>query len=117
MTPQRTASVFLIAAATLAIVASQSPVPDRVTDRRIYEAAADRMIVPDCSDLQCFRVLVPWILGRVPLPSDVRWKAYATLANAASAAGVFAMCVAAGLSDRAALLAAALSAVGFGSLY
>jgi hypothetical protein len=109
--------VFLLCAPMLAVVAWASPAPGRVTDRRVYEATAAQVIVPDCSDLQCFRVLVPWVLGRLPGPSTVRWKAYAAAANAAAAAAVFALCVAFGLSRRAAAIGAALSACGFGSFY
>lgn len=108
---------FVLAALPLAVIAWASPSPDRVTDRRIYEATAERGIVRDCSDLQCFRVLVPWVLGRLPGPSDLRWKGYAAAANAAGAAGVFTLCLTFGLSRRGAAIASALSAFGFGSLY
>jgi hypothetical protein len=101
----------------LGIIAWASPAPDRVTDRGLYEATAAQVIVPDCSDLQCFRVLVPWVLGRLPGPSTVRWKAYATLANAAAAVGVWLLCLTLGFPRRAAWMAAAISAFGFGSLY
>ena len=101
----------------LAAVAWLSPAPDRVTDRGIYEATAARTVVPDCSDLQCFRVLVPWVLGRLPGSSTLRWKAYAVAANSAAATLMFPLCLAYGLNRRAAALASALSAVGFGSFY
>lgn len=101
----------------LAVIAALSPEPDRLTDRTVYEAAATLTIIPDCSDLHCFRVLVPWIIGAVPGPSLVKWKSYAVLANAAAAIAVFALSRAWGLSSRAALMAALLSAFGFGSLY
>jgi len=104
-------------AAALAIVAWVSPAPDRVTDRDVYEATAARMIVPDCTDLHCFRVLVPWVLGRLPGSSDLRWKAYAVVCNTAAAIGVAALCPLFGLGRRGSALAAVLSAFGFGSLY
>jgi hypothetical protein len=109
--------VFLLCAPLLAVVAWASPAPGRVTDQKVYEATAAQVIVPDCSDLQCFRVLVPWIVGRLPGPSTLRWKRYAALANAAAAAAVFVLCGTLGLSRRAAAIAAALSACGFGSFY
>jgi hypothetical protein len=115
--PVRAIAVFLIVAPALALVAWASPTPDRVTDRRIYEATAAQVVVPDCSDLQCFRVLVPWVLGRLPGSSALRWKLYAAATNAGGAAGVFALCLVCGVSSRAAGMAAALSAFGFGSLY
>src|SRR5262249_15426160 len=110
-------AVLLIAAPMLALVAWASPAPGHVTDQRLYEATAAQVIVPDCSDLQWFRVLVPWVLGRLPGPSPLRWKAYAALANAAAAASVFALAMIFGLSRRGAAIAAALSASGFGSFY
>ena len=113
-TPLRLFAVFAI---VLAAVAWSSPAPDRVTDRGLYEMTAAQIIVPDCSDLQCFRVLVPWALGRLPGPSGLRWKAYAVLSNASAAVAVFFLGLTFGLSRRAAAMAAAMSAFGFGSFY
>ena len=107
------AAVFV----ALAIIAWASPEPDRVTDRDVYENTAARIIVPDCADLHCFRVLVPWVLGRLPGPSTLRWKGYAALSNAAAAVAVFTLCLTFGLSRRAASMASVVSAFGFGSLY
>jgi hypothetical protein len=101
----------------LAVIASASPLPDRDTDRDIYEATAAGTLVPGCADLHCFRVLVPWVLGSLPGPSVLKWKAYAVIANAGGAAAVFVLCAAWGLSRRAALTAAAISGLGFGGLY
>jgi hypothetical protein len=109
--------LFALSCVALAVIAWMSPQPDRVTDREIYEATAAHVIVPDCSDLQCFRLLVPWTLGRLPGTSALRWKAYAVASNAAAAAAVWALCLTLGLSRRAAAMAATLSAFGFGSLY
>lgn len=117
MTSARGAALAVAMLAALVAIAWISPDPNRVTDRGTYEASAAQVFVPDCSDLQCFRVLVPWVLGRLPGPSIVRWKAYAVAANAAAAAGVWLLCLTLGFSRRAAVLAAALSALGFGSLY
>src|SRR2546425_7620814 len=103
--------------AFLGIVAYLSPLPNRVTDRDVYEATAARRIVPDCTDIHCFRVLVPWILGSIPGPSVAKWKAYAVVCNAAAALFVFELCLTFGLSRRAASIACVLSAGGFGGLY
>lgn len=112
-------SVSLALALTLVLggIAWLSPAPARVTDRATYEAVASRVVVPDCDDLHCFRVLVPWVLGVLPGPSLVKWKTFAVAANAAGAAAVFILCLAWGISRRAAWLAASLSAFGFGTLY
>jgi hypothetical protein len=111
------AALFAVFATALGVIASTSPAPDHVTDRGLYEATEAQVIVPDCSDLQCFRVLVPWTLGRLPGGSPFKWKAYAVLANAAAAVAVWALCVRFGMTRRAAGMAATMSAFGFGSLY
>lgn len=113
------ARVWAIPALVLVLgcIAWRSPLPDRITDRDVYKATASQTIVPDCTDLHCFRVLVAWTLGALPGPSILKWKAYAVLSNAGAALAVFALTLAWGLSRRTAWLAAALSAFGFGSLY
>jgi hypothetical protein len=117
MTPAASAATFAGFALALAAIAWASPLPDRVTDRDVYEATAARGVVPDCADLHCFRVLVPWTLGALPGPSIAKWKAYAVLSNAAAALAVWHLCAAFALSVRARWLAAAFSLFGFGSLY
>lgn len=106
-----------VLALVLGLITWASPVTERQTDRDIYEATAEHGVVRDCSDLHCFHVLVAWTLGALPGPSLVKWKAYAALGNAAAAAGVVALSLAWALSARAAIMAALLSAFGFGSLY
>ena len=96
---------FAALAVCLGAIAWASPLPQRVTDRDIYEATAVHGVVDDCSDIHCFRVLVPWILGPLPGPSIVKWKAYAVASNAAAAVGVFCLSLTFGLSRRAAWLA------------
>src|SRR6266850_5148328 len=96
---------FVVFAACLGAIAAASPSPDRVTDRDVYEATATRIVVPDCGDLQCFRVLVPWALGRLGGPSTITWKAYAVVCNAATGVAMFACCLTFGLSRRAAAMA------------
>jgi hypothetical protein len=113
----RRAGQLSVLVTCLGAIAFLSPPPDRVTDRGVYEATAQERIVPDCSDLHCFRVLVPWVLGPLPGSSDLKWKAYAAVCNASAAVAVFALCLTFGLSRRAATLALAASAFGFGSLY
>jgi hypothetical protein len=109
--------LFVAFAGALVIIAWLSPQPGRITDRGLYQAAAATFPVPDCGDLQCFRVLVPWTLHFFPGSSDGRWKAYAAICNAAAAVALVPLCLAFGLTRRTAFIAAALSASGFGSLY
>ncbi len=101
----------------LGAIAWVSPQPDRVTDRLIYENTAAHRIVPDCTDLHCFRVLVAWVLGPLPGPSALRWRSYAVACDAAAALMVLQLCLTFGLSARAAWTASIISALGFGSLY
>jgi hypothetical protein len=83
----------------------------------VYEATAAQGVVPDCADLHCFRVLVPWVLGRFPGSSDTVWSLYAVAANTAAALGVFWLALAFGLSVTASAMTAVWAAFGFGSLY
>lgn len=102
--------------ALLALVAATGPLPWFPTDRDVYEAAAARIIVPDCSDIHCFRPLVPWMLGRIPGPTMAVWKGYAVLATAAAAIGVGVFCTGLGMTVRAARFAVWLVALGFGPM-
>jgi len=101
----------------LMAVAFAAPTPAVTTDRGTYEATASRFIVRDCADLHCFRVLVPWTLGVLPGASLAKWKAYAAIANWMAAVGVYVLALGWGLSLRGAVMAAVISAFGFGSLY
>jgi hypothetical protein len=109
--------LFVALLVALGAIAWLSPEPDRVTDRGVYEATAERFIVQDCTDLHCFRVLVPWMLGALPGPSTAKWKIYAVIANALAAVAVLVLAEAWMIPHRTALMAAVLSAFGFGSLY
>ena len=94
-----------------------SPLPDRVTDRDVYEATARFGIVPDCTDLHCFRVLVAWGLGALPGMSLAKWKIYAVICNAVAAVAVGELAPRLGVSAAGSRLAVLLTAGGFGSLY
>lgn len=108
---------FAAMALCLGAIAWASPLPPRVTDRDVYEATAAHGVVYDCSDLHCFRVLVPWLLGPLPGPSIVKWKIYAVVSNAAASVAVFGLSITLGLRRRAAWFASLGTAFGFGSLY
>lgn len=108
---------FVALAICLGAIAWASPAPQRVTDRDVYEATETHGVVLDCSDIHCFRVLVPWVLAPLPGASLVKWKIYAVLSNAAAAVAVFCLSLTLGLSRRAAWFASVGSAFGFGSLY
>jgi hypothetical protein len=103
--------------AVLGTIAWLSPNPARVTDRDVYENTASQGVVQDCNDLHCFRVLVAWVLGRLPGPSTLRWRSFAVLCNALAAVMVLQLSLTLGLSERAAWIASIISALGFGGLY
>ena len=104
-------------AVVLACIAWASPASQGPTDRTIYEATANLGVVPDCSEIHCFRVLVPWALGVLPGGSDAKWKLHAAVSNAAAAVAVLELTMACGIGATAATMAMLLSAFGFGSLY
>jgi len=107
------------AAASSARPLRQTSTPNSLAAKWLFGQAptAAEYIVTDCADLHCFRVLMPWVLGAMPGPSLPKWKAYAVLANATAALAVMALALAWALPLRAAVMAATLSAFGFGSLY
>jgi hypothetical protein len=110
--------MFAVLAVLLGVVAAVSPKPKPlfVTDEDLFENTARRFIVADCSDLQCSRLLASWIVGRLPGQPVVRWKVYAVVSIAAAAVALGSLCLAAGLSLRAAQFAMWLVAFGFGPL-
>ncbi len=107
-------AALLLVLGTIAIL---SPLPSQITDRGTYEQTASEIVVPDCNDLHCFRALVAWTVGRLPVPSTVKWRGYAVVCNALAAMIVLQLCLTLGLSARAAWTASILSALGFGALY
>ena len=108
---------FVVLAIALGAIAMAAPDPTYATDRDTYIATGQQVIVPDCSDIHCFRVLVTWVLESLPGPSLLKWKTYAVLANAGAAVALGRLCLMLGLSIRASNLATWLAAFGFGSLY
>jgi hypothetical protein len=90
--------------------------PLRLPDSSFYTNAEAQGVVPGCAEIHCFRVLVPWTLGALPGPSTFKWKAYAVLCDTAAALAVFDLCLVFGHTRRAAFIALALSAFGFGAL-
>ncbi len=113
---KHTGLTFVALIAVLGVVAALSPKPWFLTDEDVYEATARRFHIADCSDLQCFRVLAPWLVGRLPGTPRFRWKLYAVVATAGAALALGRFCVVAGLTPRAAQLAVWLVALGFGPL-
>ncbi len=107
---------FLLIAALLGVVAvaAQSPAS---SDRDAYEKVGRHLVVPDCRDVHCFRVLVAGVLEHLPGPSLFKWKLYAVLANAGAALAIGRLSIVLGLSTRTALFATWLAALGFGPMH
>jgi hypothetical protein len=105
-----TAIVLILGA--VAIVAETPP----SGDRNLYQTIGRQLVVLDCHDVHCFRILVAPILEHLPGPSLLKWKTYAVLASAASAIALGQLCLVLGLSARAAGFATWISAFGFGPL-
>jgi hypothetical protein len=114
VTARQFALTFIALVLLLGAVAAIAPEPWFVTDVDVYEATAQRYVVADCSDLQCFRLLGSWIVGRLPGPTVVRWKAYAVVSIAGAAVALGRLCIVMGLTPRAAQHAMWLMAFGFG---
>lgn len=103
----------VLALALAAVAASLSP--DYVTDRETYEQIGRQVLVPDCSNLHCTRVLAAWVIEQLPGQSIVKWKTYAVLGNLLAAWGIAVLCRRVGLPRDAAAAAAAMSALGPGA--
>jgi hypothetical protein len=108
---------FVLMLAVLAVIAGLSPEPWYHTDREQYQQIGRSVIFQDCSALHCFRPLVPAVLEHLPGPSLLKWKTYAVLANWAAAVAVAFLTLTFGLTQRTAVTAAWLSALGFGCLF
>jgi hypothetical protein len=108
---------FVLIVITLSVIAVAAPAPWYRTDRLTYEAVGRQRVIPDCSELHCFRVLVAWVLESLPGPSLIKWKTYAVVANAGAALAVGRLCLVLGLSSQASVYATWLAAVGFGPFY
>jgi len=104
-------------AASLAVLAAAAWVAPRFPFNSPYEATADRTIIPGCSEVQCFRVLVPWIVGLLPVASVLKWKAFAVAFDVLAGLAVFDLATTLGLSRRTATTALLLSVLGFGSMF
>ena len=101
--------------AAVAGVAFLAPPPWFNTDRHMYERVAGEIVIPYCSDLHCFRPLVPWLLGLVPGPAILVWKLYAVVFQVAAGVAMAAWARHAGASGSAIPQVAWLTALGAGA--
>jgi hypothetical protein len=105
---------FAAMVAVLAIAAWLSPLP-QPTDQVMMERVGQGVIVPGCSDLNCFRILVPATLEALPGSSMVRWRGFAVVANAGAAIAAAYLALALGLTAAGATWTAWLAATGAGA--
>ena len=110
LTPASVGGIVIVLVAIAAMSA-----PTYLTDRATYEQVGRELVVPDCSNLHCTRVLVPWVIERLPGPSLFNWKLYAVLGNLLAALGIARLCARQGAPVEAVRAAAILSAFGPGS--
>lgn len=103
------------AAVVLGLVAWWSPAPFP-TDQLMMERVGQSVIQPGCSDLNCFRILVPAALEALPGPSLARWRTYAVLANAGAALAAGRLAVSLGLAAPVPILTLWLCALAAGSM-
>ena len=108
---------LVLMVAVLGTAAWLSPQPWWETDRDVYERMGREWVVPGCNDFHCFRPLVSWVLGRVPGPPLVIWKAYAVLCQAGAALAMFYWARRWHASQRSARMVAWLTALGSGACY
>lgn len=106
---------FIAMVIVLAVVLRTSPAPYPHDGERMSRVGQE-MLIAGCSDLNCFRILVPAIVESFPGPLLERWRWYAVIGNAAGAIATGELALAFGLTRQAALLTMWLSAVGFGSM-
>lgn len=110
------AAHLVLFAGVLSAIALVAPAPSWPTDRDTYNRIGRELIVPGCSELHCFRVLVPWLLGLLP-GTILKWKIFAALCQAAAAVAMGCLASRFGLSLRTSLMVAWMTALGQGSLY
>ena len=103
--------------AVLALVAFLAPLPTFVTDKDIYERMSRQWMIPNCDDLQCFRVVVPWTLGLLPGDGYIKWRTYAVVCQALAALLMGVWVKKLGAGERAVAQVTWLTALGTGSLY
>ena len=109
---------FGVIALLLGGVAAIAPEPWWPTDRHFYERLGREFPVPGCTDIHCFRVLVPWVLERFPSPSPFFvWRAYAVLCQAGAAVAIGLLVMKLGHRRRTARQIAWMTAFGAGALY
>ena len=108
------AAGLLVVAGMMAFFA---PEPAFETDRGVYERMGHEWLVPGCNDFHCFRPLVSWVLGPLPGPPAVIWKAYAVVAQVGAGLAMAYWVMRWGVSGSTARMVAWLTALGSGACY
>jgi hypothetical protein len=101
----------------LGLMAWASPQPPFDTDRDVYERMGREWIIPNCNDYHCFRPMVSWVLGLLPGPPIVIWKAYAVLGEAAAGVAMARWVMRWNATPQTARIIGWLTAFGSGACY
>lgn len=99
------------------VIAWLAPAPSWETDRDIYERLAREWVIKGCNDFHCFRPLVPWMLGWLPGPPIVIWKAYVVVCETAAAVAMSWWAMRWGVSRESARMVGWMTALGSGACY
>lgn len=79
---QRWALAFVLNLALAAAVQTASPGQPRLSDRQEYEYVGEHGLEANCPwSVYCYRILVPWVLARIPVAPEVRWRGFQLGAN------------------------------------
>src|SRR6185436_7392286 len=108
---------FVCLVGALGAAAWLAPQPSWQTDRDIYERMGREWVVPGCNDFHCFRPLASWILGRIPGPPIVIWKAYAVVCQSGAAVAMAHWVRRWNVSPATLRMTAWLTAFGSGACY
>ena len=111
----RAAGRFVAIALVLGAIAAIAQTP-AAGDRDVYQTIGRQLVLLDCHDVHCYRLLPAPLIEYLAGPSLVKWRAYAVLTNAAAAIAVGRLCLGLGLSARAAGFATWIAAFGFGPM-
>ncbi|MGQ0732043.1 MAG: hypothetical protein ACT4QD_00130 [Acidobacteriota bacterium] len=108
---------FVALVVLLGAVAAATPPPWWPTDRDIYVRVGHELLIPGCTEIHCFRVLVPWLIEALPGSSDSWWTTYAVLCQAGAAVAMGRLVTVLGAKARTAAQVTWLTGLGAGALY
>jgi hypothetical protein len=113
--------VSIVAVNLVLAIAAATAAPSSIgttADRLGYEYVGANPLAPNCPhNIFCYRVLVPAALEHLPLPTEVRWRAFAVAANAVAGVLIAVFAAGAGAGGLGALLASIVFQTSFGATF